>query len=123
MKQRATIICRRGNQILFVRRGESKWNFPGGRPMRSESPIQAAFRELEEETGMKPAEMLLVARFETRTVEHFVFIADIEKDYFAPVPLSEITACRWCSDVANGLCLTNDSELILRTFRKDIKSI
>ena len=123
MKQRATVICRRGHQLLFVRRGKSRWNLPGGRPMRSESLMQAAFRELEEETGMKPAEMLLIARFETLSVEHFVFVADFDKDYFAPMPLSEITACKWFSDDAKGLRLTTDSELILRTFRRDIRPI
>lgn len=123
MKQRATVICRRGRQLLFVRRGESKWNLPGGRPMRSEPLIQTAFRELEEETGLKPSEMVLIARFETLSVEHFVFIADFEKDYFAPMPLSEITECRWCSDYSEILSLTTDSKLILRTFRKAIRSI
>lgn len=123
MKQRATIICRRGRQLLLVRRADSKWNLPGGRPMRSESPMQAAFRELEEETGLKPREMLLIARFETLTGEHFVFIAEFEKDYFAPAPLSEIAECRWCSDDPENLILTADSRSILRTFRRDIRSI
>lgn len=86
--------------------------------MRSEPLIQTAFRELEEETGLKPSEMVLIARFETLSVEHFVFIADFEKDYFAPMPLCEITECRWCSDYSEILSLTTDSKLILRTFRK-----
>lgn len=123
MKQRATIICRRGRQLLFVRRAGSKWNLPGGRPMRSESLMKAAFRELEEETGLKPNEMVLVARFETLSTEHFVFVADFEKDYFAPMPLSEITECRWSTDYSTSLNLTADSKLILRTFRTDIRSI
>jgi hypothetical protein len=85
--------------------------------------MAAAFRELEDETGLKPNEMVMIARFETLTVEHFVFVADFEKDYFAPMPLSEITECRWCSDCPEGLILTTDSKLILRTFRNDIRSI
>lgn len=123
MKQRATVICRRGRQLLFVRRVGSKWNLPGGRCMPSESPMQAAFRELEEETGLKPSEMVLIARFETLSVKHFVFVADFEKDYFAPMPLSEIKECRWCSDYLESLSLTTDSKLILRTFRDDIRSV
>lgn len=123
MKQRATVICRRGTQLLFVRRSGSKWNLPGGRPMRSESPKSAAFRELEEETGLKPTGMVLIARFETLTVEHFIFIADFEKDYFAPMPLNEIRECRWCNDHLETLSLTTDSKLILRTFRRDIRSV
>jgi hypothetical protein len=50
--------------------------------------------ELEEETDMKPTKMVLIALFQLLLVEHFVFVADFEKDYFAPMPLSEITA-RW----------------------------
>jgi hypothetical protein len=40
------------------------------------------------------------------SVEHFVFVADFEKDYFAPMPLSEITECQWCSDYLESLSLT-----------------
>lgn len=98
---------------------ESSWRAPHA--LRIADP--AAFRELEEDTGMKSAEMLLIARFETFSVEHFVFVADFEKDYLAPMPLREIKACQWFSDDAKGLRLTRDSELILRTFRRDIRSI
>lgn len=123
MKQRATVICRRGRQLLFVRRAGSKWNLPGGRLMRCETPKQAAFRELEEETGLMPSDMVLIARFETSSVEHFVFLAQFEKDYFAPAPLSEIAQCRWCTEDPDSLDMTADSRLILRTFRSDIRSI
>lgn len=91
--------------------------------MRSESLMNAAFRELEEETGLKPNDMVLIARFETLSVEHFIYVADFEKDYFAPMALSEITECRWCRNYSETLILTVDSKLILSTFRDAIRSI
>jgi 8-oxo-dGTP diphosphatase len=46
----------RGDEVLMVRRkrkeGRLRWNFPGGRVERSETPQQAVQREILEETGI-----------------------------------------------------------------------
>ena len=44
MKQRATVLCRRGGRILLVARPDARWVLPGGGPHRGESPIDAARR-------------------------------------------------------------------------------
>ncbi|WP_244107432.1 NUDIX domain-containing protein [Burkholderia cenocepacia] len=52
MKERATVLCRRGDRILLVARLHARWVLPGGKPRRGESLDDAARRELHEETGL-----------------------------------------------------------------------
>lgn len=50
------VVCLRGNEVLLVRRGkpplEGEWSLPGGRIEFGETAIDAARRELLEETGV-----------------------------------------------------------------------
>lgn len=57
MKERATIVCRRGDQVLLVARDRSRWALPGGTIKRLESPLDAARRELAEETAIEALEL------------------------------------------------------------------
>jgi 8-oxo-dGTP diphosphatase len=49
------IVCMRGDEVLLIRRGappfEGSWSIPGGRIEWGERAIDAALRELLEETG------------------------------------------------------------------------
>ncbi len=49
------IVCLRGDDVLLIRRGqpplEGEWSLPGGRIEWGERAIDAALRELKEETG------------------------------------------------------------------------
>jgi ADP-ribose pyrophosphatase YjhB (NUDIX family) len=49
-------VVRRGNQLLLAQRSKGgyigKWGFPGGHLERGETVVEAALRELEEETGV-----------------------------------------------------------------------
>jgi bis(5'-nucleosidyl)-tetraphosphatase len=56
--------------LLLYRRG-NYWNFPKGHFMPGERSIDAALRELEEETGIKKSEMRMVPNF--RAYERFYF--------------------------------------------------
>lgn len=51
------VVCLRGDQVLLVRRGrpprEGEWSLPGGRIEPGERAIDAALRELVEETGVQ----------------------------------------------------------------------
>lgn len=53
--------------VLLIRRGEhpfqDQWALPGGFLQRGESIDECAFRELQEETGLRPVSMLLVDTF------------------------------------------------------------
>ena len=50
------IVCLRGDQVLLIRRGtppmQGSWSLPGGRIEPGERAVDAALRELGEETGV-----------------------------------------------------------------------
>lgn len=94
MKQRATIICRREDQILYVRKPKSKWTLPGGKVESNETPNQAAERELREETGLILNELAYVSQFEGGAVLHHVFEVSVNF-IVTPAPNNEIADCRW----------------------------
>ncbi len=51
------IVCLRGDSVLLIRRGtpprQGEWSLPGGRIERGERAMDAALRELREETGVE----------------------------------------------------------------------
>lgn len=86
----AATVVRRGDEILFVKRGiepgKGEWSLPAGFLEYEEEPAKGATRELEEETGLEvPQEELDV--FETMNIERFpgqrlvafIFSVDAEK--------------------------------------------
>jgi 8-oxo-dGTP diphosphatase len=100
LKRRATVIYRRDKEILFVRKRNAKWNLPGGRVERGETPLQAAMREMAEETGLIFDQLSYVSEYEQDRVIHFLFEAQ-RAGQRKPRPCNEIDDCRWFS--ANDL--------------------
>ncbi|WP_407971749.1 NUDIX hydrolase [Burkholderia pyrrocinia] len=94
MKQRATVLCRRGDRILLVARLHARWVLPGGGPHRGESPADAARRELREETGLVCRNPRRLFGTAGRNKFHHVFVADIDDEATAN-PASEIARCAW----------------------------
>lgn len=51
------VVCLRGGEVLLIRRGtpprQGEWSLPGGRIESGERAIDAALRELREETGVE----------------------------------------------------------------------
>lgn len=94
LKQRATIIYRRDRQILFVRKRNAKWNLPGGRVEQGETPLQAALREMTEETGLAFDELRYVSEYREDNVVHYLFEARRTLPQ-EPRPCNEISDCRW----------------------------
>jgi 8-oxo-dGTP diphosphatase len=94
MKERATIVCRRRDKILLVTRGRSHWALPGGTIQRAESSLEAARRELEEETALAVERFAYLFQFGGLCKRHHVFFVDLP-DEAAPEPRNEILRCRW----------------------------
>lgn len=53
----AGVVCLRGDAVLLIRRGkpprQGEWSLPGGRIEPGERAVDAALRELREETGVE----------------------------------------------------------------------
>ncbi|MFM0101153.1 NUDIX hydrolase [Paraburkholderia nemoris] len=94
MKDRSTIVCVRDGKVLLVARARSRWSLPGGTIKRSESPLDAALRELEEETSLAGMELTYLFQFGGLSKHHHVFRADIRQGASAEAR-SEISRCRW----------------------------
>lgn len=94
MKQRATILCKRDHEILFVRKSKAKWNLPGGKVEDGETPFEAALRELAEETGVQVPSLEFITLFEGDKVMHHVFAIDVPKSTKATAQ-NEIANCKW----------------------------
>ena len=51
------VVCLRGDEVLLIRRGQpprlGEWSLPGGRIETGERTVDAALRELREETGVE----------------------------------------------------------------------
>ena len=106
MKARATIICSRDGKVLLVARTRSRWSLPGGTIKRSESPLDAAQRELEEETSLVGAEFTYLFQFGGLSKRHLVFFVDLPQDA-SPEPRNEISRCRWFSPTKISTLITS----------------
>lgn len=95
-KRRATVIFRRDEQILFVRKHKAKWNLPGGRVEADETPLQAAMREMAEETGVALDNLVYVSEYAEARVIHYLFESQLPAQQ-EPRPCNEIADCRWFS--------------------------
>jgi putative (di)nucleoside polyphosphate hydrolase len=59
----AIVLCNAKNEVFWGKRiKEHSWQFPQGGIKQGESPEQAMFRELEEETGLRPEHVQILGR-------------------------------------------------------------
>jgi 8-oxo-dGTP diphosphatase len=93
MKERATIICMRAGDVLLVSKEGARWALPGGRIEFKETPVEAARRELLEETSLLAHDMRYLFEFHGLRTRHHVFAA--EPRGFDARAGNEIAQCRW----------------------------
>ncbi|WP_269507961.1 NUDIX hydrolase [Burkholderia sp. IMCC1007] len=94
-KERATIVCHRNGRVLLVaRRPSSRWTLPGGVIRRGESALDAAHRELWEETGLLDLDLSYFFYVDGSVKRHHVFVARMPPGLHA-CPGREIALCRW----------------------------
>ena len=94
VKDRATVLCRRRDKILLVTRRWSRWALPGGTIRRTESPHDAARRELAEETTIVVDTLTYLFQFHGLGKRHHIFLVDLP-EHFAAAPNQEIAGCGW----------------------------
>ncbi|MFP3504201.1 NUDIX hydrolase [Burkholderia sp. SIMBA_062] len=94
IKERATIVCYREQQVLLVARATSRWALPGGTIKRGETPLEAAHRELREETGITGQDLVYSMQFTGLAKVHHVFFAEVGPDQ-TPQASNEIQKCKW----------------------------
>jgi 8-oxo-dGTP diphosphatase len=115
MKDRATVICRRKGDVLFVRR-RVRWALPGGTIRARESPLECAHRELTEETSLELGTMTYLWQFGGLNKRHHVFLTNLDETVQAsPRAQNEIRFCRWFSvSETDGLLLSVPARAILK---------
>ncbi|AHC99824.1 NUDIX hydrolase [Leisingera methylohalidivorans] len=104
------VVCRRisgRDQVILVQRGKEPnagwWGFPGGHVEMGETALQAAARELQEETGViaKPLEYLtnvdVIARGETGAAQRQYLLTVVLCGYISgePVPDDDAEQAEW----------------------------
>ena len=100
------VVCHQ-DQVILVQRGKppstGMWGFPGGHVELGETALEAAARELKEETGVTahPREHLtnidVVLRDQDGVVEHHYLLVAVLCDYQAgdPYPDDDADQARW----------------------------
>ena len=110
-----------GPRVLMIRRGRSPgknlWSLPGGRVEFGEKLIDAARRELHEETGVEAGALSLVdfAEFMPRQDKHYV-LAVFTGLWHAGTALAagDAAEASWLApDEFGGLALTDNLETII----------
>ncbi|OXI25096.1 NUDIX hydrolase [Burkholderia sp. AU15512] len=93
IKERATVVCLQGNRVLLVARAASRWALPGGTIKAGETPLEAAHRELQEETGLVGLDLTYAMHFGGLSKLHHVFVGELNAD-LKPQPSNEIARCK-----------------------------
>ncbi|QBF26771.1 NUDIX domain-containing protein [Pseudomonas tructae] len=90
----STVICTQGGRILFVRKEAPEWSLPGGKIEPGEEHLEAARRELSEETTLQLSSAKFIGHYVYQSEEHYLYQMPVEPT-IVPHPSDEIVECRW----------------------------
>ncbi len=122
-----TVLCMvyDGNKILLQDRVKKDWRgftFPGGHVEKEESFVQAAIREIYEETGLKITEPKLcgVKQFQTEEDERYIVLLFKTDKFQGTLVSSDEGEMRWIDrETLAEYSLVNDFMELLKVFDSD----
>lgn len=77
----AGIIFFDGKNVLLLKKPNSRWCFPGGKPVQGETPIETARREAKEEIGKCPGKVISELKFQLDDRTFHSFISKVDKPF------------------------------------------
>ena len=92
----STIICLQADKILLVRKEAPEWSLPGGKIDPGETQLEAARRELHEETSLQLADAQFLGHHVLDTEEHWLYRMHVAPSEL-PRAAHEIVECHWFS--------------------------
>ena len=93
-RSRATVIAEKDGRVLLIReRGSLKYSLPGGGIERGEYTMEAALRELREETKLRPFRAERLFDYEGTTQLHKVVVAQVRGE--VRLQRKEVSEYKW----------------------------
>ena len=93
-RSRATVIAEKDGRVLLIReRGSRKYSLPGGGIERGEYTMEAALRELREETKLRPFRAERLFDYEGTTQLHKVVVAQVRGE--VRLQRKEVSEYKW----------------------------
>lgn len=92
----STVICLQADKVLLVRKESTEWSLPGGKIDPGETQIEAARRQLDEETGLSLSGAQFLGHHVLETEEHWLYRIVVPRSR-EPHPAHEKVECRWIS--------------------------
>ena len=112
-RNRATALVVNGGRLLLVReRGAKHWSLPGGGMKKGEDPIEAARRELDEETKLTALSATYLFHYESPSQHHHVCRLDAEGKVV--LLREELGDYRWWDGKAQLSIISSSKEIIRR---------
>ena len=110
-RNRATALVFCEGRLLLVReRGARHWSLPGGGMKKGEDPVEAACRELDEETGLTVLSAAYLFHYESHSQHHHV--CRMEAEGRVELQQEELGDYRWWDGRAQLSLIESAREII-----------